>query len=555
MADIATTIIPDHERLASPMTDHHHRMSMHQDRPTPGQEDPHRTDRLPEALRVVPRWWRIHVSGSVDHAAVIARVCEESGWSPRFAFMTIMSAGIAVLGLLLSSPAVVIGAMLISPLMGPIMGLGFSLALFDFKEMRRSVTALAIAATLAVAFTCLVVLCSPLKAATAEILARTRPNLFDLLVALFSALAGAFALIRGRGETIVGVAIATALMPPLATVGYGLATANLSIAGGAFALFGTNFVTIALSATIMARLYGFGHRLSSQQSWFQTALLLVVFVLMAIPLAVSLDRIAREAVIATQVRGVLTSSFGSDARVTQLDIDYETDPIAVRTVIIVPKSKALRTAVLADKLQARLKQPVTLRADQVLVDPASAALDQEKAAFAQSQEQQRLREEGTEVSHLMAVAAGADPVSVTLDRDARRAVVVARPLPGASLESYRALEDRVSAQASGWTVIVVPPAGLALPDIPFAGDADTLDGDGRAALETDAWAAQRWNWPALVVPSLVDPPADHPTLAERRASAIAASLRPLGVAVVPGKADGRRASVRLRSSVADAGSR
>jgi uncharacterized hydrophobic protein (TIGR00271 family) len=521
--------------------------SMRHDETVPGRGEPDWTERLPGALQVVPRWWRVHVSGSVNHADVIERVCEESGWSPRFAFMTIMSAGIAVLGLLLSSPAVVIGAMLISPLMGPIMGLGFSLALFDFREMRRSITALAIAATLAVAFTSLVVLCSPLKAATAEILARTRPNLFDLLVALFSALAGAFALIRGRGETIVGVAIATALMPPLATVGYGLATANLSIAGGAFALFGTNFVTIALSATIMARFYGFGHRLSSQQGWFQTALLLTVFVLMAIPLALSLDRIAREAVIATQVRGVLTSSFGSDARVTQLDIDYEADPIAVRAVIIVPKSRALRTTVLVDKLRAKLKQPVALRADQVLVDPASAALDQEKAAFAQSQEQQRLREEGTEVSHLLAVAAGANPADVTIDRDARRAIVAARALPGAPLETYKALEDRVAAQASDWTIIVVPPAGLPLSDIRFDDDADALTEGGQAALAIDVWAAQRWNWQALAVPGLPERPVDHPTLAQRRGLAVASALQQRGISALASKAVRNSQTIRLQA--------
>ncbi len=137
-----------------------------------------------------------------------------------------------MLGLLLSSPAVVIGAMLISPLMSPILGLGFSLALFDFAEMRRSLTALAIGSAAAVIFTVVIVTASPLKATTAEILARTRPSLFDLLVALFAALAGTFAIIRGRGETIVGVAIATALMPPLAVVGYGIATWNLPVLAG-----------------------------------------------------------------------------------------------------------------------------------------------------------------------------------------------------------------------------------------------------------------------------------------------------------------------------------
>lgn len=495
-------------------------------------------------------WWRAHVSGSVDHAEVIARVCEESGWSPRFAFMTLMSAGIAVLGLLLSSPAVVIGAMLISPLMGPIMGLGFSLALFDFREMRRSITALLIASALAVAFTALVVTVSPLKAATAEILARTKPNLFDLLVALFSALAGAFALIRGRGETIVGVAIATALMPPIATVGFGVATGNLAIAGGAFALFGTNFVTIALSATIMARLYGFGHRLSSQQSWLQTALLLGVFVLMAIPLALSLNRIAREAVTATQVRGVLASSFGEDGRVTQLDIDYDATPIAVRAVIIVPKSKAIGTQVLTQRIERKLKQAVSLRADQVLVDPASTAVDQERAAFAQAQEQQKLEAQGTEVSHLLGVAAGGDPGAITIDRDARRAVVAARPLPGATLAAYRALEQRVSAQEPGWTIVIVPPAGLPMPEIRFAGNAVTLDPAGSDAVAVSAWGASRWNWAGLVVPGFTEPAPDKPTLAQRRANAVASLLHSRNIDVASGGPARTNATMRLVSSAA-----
>lgn len=105
--------------------------------------------RRPAGLAVY-RWWRRYVVEPIDHKAVVTRIVADSGWSPRFAFMTMMSAGIAVLGLLLSSPAVVIGAMLISPLMSPILGFGFSLALFDFRELRRSLKALAIGASVAV---------------------------------------------------------------------------------------------------------------------------------------------------------------------------------------------------------------------------------------------------------------------------------------------------------------------------------------------------------------------------------------------------------------------
>ena len=148
-------------------------------------------------------WWKEQVVASVEHRAVVEKVHEDAGWSSHFAFMTLMSAGIAVLGLLLSSPAVVIGAMLISPLMGPIIGLGFALATFDSVEIRRSVRALAVGVVLAVGFCALIVLVSPLQTVTDEIAARTRPNLFDLLVALFSGLAGTYAMIRGRHGTIV----------------------------------------------------------------------------------------------------------------------------------------------------------------------------------------------------------------------------------------------------------------------------------------------------------------------------------------------------------------
>ncbi|WP_296613135.1 DUF389 domain-containing protein [Sphingomonas sp.] len=492
---------------------------------------------------ILGRWWRLHVSGSVNHETVIERIVEESGWSPRFAFMTLMSAGIAVLGLLLSSPAVVIGAMLISPLMGPIMGLGFSLALFDFAEMRRSVAALALATALAIAFTAIVVLCSPLKSATAEILARTRPNLFDLLVALFSALAGAFALIRGRGETIVGVAIATALMPPLATVGYGLATANMAIAGGAFALFATNFFTIALAATIMARLYGFGSHLSAQQGWLQTLLLFGAFVAMAVPLGISLNQIAQEAVTTSQVRSVLTASFGDRARVTQLDVDFQASPIAIRAVIIVPKSQLVQNATLVRAIEQRLGKKVTLQADQVLIDPSAAPLDQERAAYAQAQEQARIRAEGVEISHLIAVAAGTDSADVLIDRDGRRAAAGANVLPGMSLAGYKALEDRIAAQASDWLITLTPPPTVALLPISFDGDTDAISDGARAALVIDVWAARRWNWPAMVVPGLVEPISDRSTLPQRRAAAIAAFVRDQGMKVVAGPAEGNGSRV------------
>ena len=146
------------------------------------------------SIRLFRRWWRVAVRADVDQQAVIDKIREDSGFTPHFAFMTSMSAGIAILGLLLSSPAVVIGAMLLSPLMGPIMGAGFALAIGDSVWLRESAKAILYGTIISVLFAALVVTLSPLQTVTAEIAARTRPNLFDLAIALFSALAGAYAM-------------------------------------------------------------------------------------------------------------------------------------------------------------------------------------------------------------------------------------------------------------------------------------------------------------------------------------------------------------------------
>ncbi|QGP81129.1 DUF389 domain-containing protein [Sphingobium sp. CAP-1] len=485
------------------------------------------------------RWWRKSVVGSVDQEQVISRIIEDSGWSPRYLFMIMMSAGIAVLGLLLSSPAVVIGAMLISPLMSPILGLGFSLALFDFVEMRRSLIALALGTAVALLFTGLIVLASPLKAPTAEILARTRPNLFDLLVALFAALAGTFAIIRGRGETIVGVAIATALMPPLAVVGFGLATWNLAIMGGALALFVTNFVTIALAAMIMARFYGFGHYLSSQQSWTQTIILALVFFAMAVPLAISLSRIAQEAVTVNQIRSFLSDRFGASARVTQLDVDFDSAPLGVRTVVIAPRTRAESNALLQTDLSDRLGRPIALQVDQVLLEPGTGSVEAQRAELRQASEAAANEiKAANDVARLVAVAAGVGPDAVTIDRDHRRVAATAAPLPGATLSTYGALERRVSAAATEWQIAIIPPQ-LPLPPIAFADGADTLDDGARQSVLLSAWAAKRWNSPQLAVPGLTAQPADKPLLHQRRAQAIAKLLEQQGIAAVAAPAAGQ----------------
>lgn len=161
---------------------------------------------------------------------------------------------IASIGLNVNSTAVVIGAMLISPLMGPIMGIGYGVGISDFALIRTSLKNLGIATLLALLTSTLYFTISPLTTVQSELLARTTPSIWDVLIALFGGLAGIVATTRKeKSNAIPGVAIATALMPPLCTAGFGIATANLDFFLGAFYLFTINCVFIALASVITIR--------------------------------------------------------------------------------------------------------------------------------------------------------------------------------------------------------------------------------------------------------------------------------------------------------------
>ncbi|MGI4843453.1 MAG: DUF389 domain-containing protein [Janthinobacterium lividum] len=159
---------------------------------------------------------------------------------------------VASIGLNINSPAVIIGAMLISPLMGPIVGIGYGIGIFDFPLIRRSLLNLAIAAAISLATSTLYFLLTPLDEAQSELLARTTPTLWDVLIALAGGLAGIIGMTRREKSNVIpGVAIATALMPPLCTAGYGLANGNWAVFGGAFYLFSINCVFIAVSTVVV----------------------------------------------------------------------------------------------------------------------------------------------------------------------------------------------------------------------------------------------------------------------------------------------------------------
>ncbi len=169
-------------------------------------------------------------------------------WILIFAIM------VASIGLNVNSAAVVIGAMLISPLMGPIMGIGMGVGINDFDLIKKAAKNLGLMVGISVVTSTIYFLISPISDAQSELLARTQPTIWDVMIALFGGLAGIVAgSRREKSNAIPGVAIATALMPPLCTAGYGLASGNMAYFAGAFYLFTINSVFISLSTFLIVR--------------------------------------------------------------------------------------------------------------------------------------------------------------------------------------------------------------------------------------------------------------------------------------------------------------
>lgn len=442
-----------------------------------------------------------------------------------YGFLLFSACGIAVLGLLQSSVAVVIGAMLISPLMGPIMSMGMALARLDPRMFKTAALTLALGAFLSVLAATLIVWASPLKDVTPEILARTRPTLLDLGVALLSGFVGAYLSINRKGGAIAGVAIATALMPPLAVVGFGLATGAWQIAGGAMLLFLTNVVAILTAVFGVARRYGFKPVARKEAAWEVPALLAVTAVL-CIPLAISLRAIVLEARETTEVRGAISQAFeGASPHITELKVQADEDGATlVQCVVVTRKYMAGAEAEIA----RRLKPGSRVEIEQILTakgipssDPGGGALvNRPPALSASPAPEQRLRAMLSPIGQVQAIERQGQALAVSFATNAP-----------ASLSDYQAIEQAAQRLMPQTPIALLPPLA-ALPEIPFTRGSTALSPQAAQTVDSIGWALGRWGVTSARVEGGASPSGRRAAdlrIAEARAAAVADRLRTLGI--------------------------
>lgn len=221
----------------------------------------------------------------VDEATVIENARRAVEFRGVNLWILIFAVIIASVGLNIDSTPIIIGAMLISPLMGPITGIGLAVGINDVELMKRSIINYLVASLFAVFAAMFYFFISPLNEAQSELLARTYPTLYDVLIAFIGGTAGFLALsTKGNHiQVIIGVAISTALMPPLCTVGFGIATGKLLYALGAFYLFFINSVFIAIATFLSTRLMHFSQKVFvDKQREHRVRRMLVGFSLLAL---------------------------------------------------------------------------------------------------------------------------------------------------------------------------------------------------------------------------------------------------------------------------------
>jgi len=316
----------------------------------------------------------------VNHQGIIKDVASGVERSWVYYLMLLMAGLIALLGLLTNSVAVVIGAMLISPLMGPIISSGLALTIGDLPLARRAFRTIAISVVLTILVTAFVTLLSPLKEPTSEILARVRPNIYDLFIAMLSGIVGAVALCTKRNYliTATGVAVATAVIPPLSVAGYGLGTGQIMLGLGGFLLFFTNFVAIVLTSDLVFFIMGFRTSHVESVQYSQKKRLMMIgglLALISIPLVYTLVVDIQKVKTKKRIERVLKKHLNHEDRSRMTGYIFKQVKgrmdvwATVNTVqyLVRPTEQAIKNA-----LQQDLGKPVDLHLEQLLV--ASAAL-------------------------------------------------------------------------------------------------------------------------------------------------------------------------------------
>ncbi|MDD4881814.1 MAG: DUF389 domain-containing protein, partial [Gallionellaceae bacterium] len=358
-----------------------------------------------------------------------------------------------------------------------------------------------------------------------------------LLVAVLSGMVAGYAVTHRKIGTVAGVAIATALMPPLAASGYGLATGDMRIFQGAFFLFLTNMLAIAFSVAAMAMWYGFGNLRTPRNLLWQTTLAGAILVVLSIPLIRTLNESVAKTLTVNEVESVLRQGLKLEgASLDKLNVNLaEGKPVQISAVVFTREFDQSAHDRLLPKLQERLGRPVEFALDQVVLGDALMQAQASQSVLANPvgaalQGSVAMTDAQLLVRHLRELL----PLPLVLSEvDANSKVAKLQVAPGfaGNLQTLRQMEERLQKRFPAWQVTVIPPM-RPLPDIAFLAGKAELAERGRQSLNTALWALERWQVAAVEVTgtaALNEAGRKTALLTRQRAELLAGQLRAAGL--------------------------
>jgi uncharacterized hydrophobic protein (TIGR00271 family) len=420
---------------------------------------------------------------TVNHKEVISSLTHDARLTIRYMFMIMISISIATMGIILDDMSIIVGAMLISPLMNPIVLLGFSICRVNYIEFLHSTRSIVLGIIAAIVFSFLIVKISPVHEITDVVISTTKPNIYNLLVALFSGAAGAYTKIRRKGEEIIGVAIASSLVPPLSVVGFSIAIGHYDLAQEAAFLFVTNLIAIALAGTILARWYGFGFRVSKVNFFWQLTVYSIAIIILAVPLIITLKKVASQLTAKHIINNTIHDSFEENAELNIAKIHFPASkkhPIKISAIVFTNKFKQKAEETIKKTLISKLDQPISLKLDQVL--------------YSTSQPPSKNYTTTTSEKNIISMVRDASSIPIRLinvDMQLRLIEIFITPTTHQNIKTIHSTELDLRKEFSGWTVKVIPPTS-SIPILYFGNDQTKLDENGLQSLESIIWMLDRW---------------------------------------------------------------
>jgi uncharacterized hydrophobic protein (TIGR00271 family) len=332
-----------------------------------------------DRITIFVKHWLQKTAAGIGHEAVIKDIVQETDISTGYFLLLSAANLIALSGLITNSAPVIIGAMLISPLMGPILSFGFAFTTGAKQIWKRSVKKIIVSIVVTLVVAALASLLSPMKELTQEMISRTRPNLYDLIIAFLAGSAGAAALCTKKNYLTVvpGVAIATAVIPPLSVAGFGIGVWNYSLFFGGLFLFFTNFVAITIATGVVFFVFGFRPRMITgtdvSQLKKRMAYLGTILIIISIPLVYTLHVSISEVRLRSEMQRLLKQEFDREKTSHLTTFNYvktRGGKIEINVVINAVEYLNDETVAKAEKVVAdSLGENVKLNVEQVKVQP------------------------------------------------------------------------------------------------------------------------------------------------------------------------------------------